>query len=195
MLRDLNTQAIDIFLQPGEWHVGDRGTRIRTILGSCVSLVLWHPQRSIGGMCHYMLPSRPDGTAKELDGRYADEAMELMLRDLHRTGTRVADYQAKIFGGANMFPGKIASTGIQIGVRNIQAAHHIVHSRNLNCVTEHTAGVGHRNLIFDVATGCVWVKQLNPATIERLNGAPASLPESNNSIFAGRPSAPAYCHA
>ena len=48
----------EIFLQPGEFYFGDAATRIRTLLGSCVAITLWHPARMIGGMCHYMLPNR-----------------------------------------------------------------------------------------------------------------------------------------
>ena len=44
--------VIEIFLQPGELWFGDEQTRIRTILGSCVAVTLWHPGRRIGGMCH-----------------------------------------------------------------------------------------------------------------------------------------------
>ncbi|MBL8511280.1 MAG: chemotaxis protein CheD, partial [Betaproteobacteria bacterium] len=50
--------VMDIFLQPGEFYFGDADTRIRTLLGSCVSITMWHPTRRIGGMCHYMLPTR-----------------------------------------------------------------------------------------------------------------------------------------
>ena len=50
--------VIEIFLQPGDFYFGDKDTRIRTILGSCVSITLWHPTRLIGGMCHFLLPFR-----------------------------------------------------------------------------------------------------------------------------------------
>jgi chemotaxis protein CheD len=173
MSATFNAHGIDVFLQPGDWHVGDRGTRIRTILGSCVSVVLWHPERNVGGMCHFMLPNRPVPSGSELDGKYGDEAMTLLLRDLQRTGAHPSDCQAKVFGGANMFPGESASTGIQVGLRNVKAAHSILRTHNLRCVTEHTSGIGHRNLIFDVASGCVWVKQMNPHAIRRLGGDPA----------------------
>ena len=53
----------------------------RTLLGSCVSISLWHPRRKIGGMCHYMLPSRGGCEASAPDGRYADEVIALMLQE------------------------------------------------------------------------------------------------------------------
>ena len=42
--------VIEIFLQPGDFYFGGADTRIRTILGSCVSITMWHPTRLIGGM-------------------------------------------------------------------------------------------------------------------------------------------------
>lgn len=41
------TDVIDIFLQPGEHYVGDADCTIRTLLGSCVSITLWHPAKLI----------------------------------------------------------------------------------------------------------------------------------------------------
>lgn len=96
---------IEIFLQPGELYFGDRNTRIRTILGSCVSLVFWHPKRLTGGMCHYMLPSRMHGSRAGLDGRYGDEAIALMLKEIHASGADPRDFRVRLFGGGNMFPG------------------------------------------------------------------------------------------
>jgi hypothetical protein len=38
-----DTKVIDIFLMPGDVFVGDEQYRVRTLLGSCVSVTLWHP--------------------------------------------------------------------------------------------------------------------------------------------------------
>ncbi|MDO8775427.1 MAG: chemotaxis protein CheD, partial [Burkholderiaceae bacterium] len=79
---DKPAHTVDIFLQPGEVYFGGRDTRIRTLLGSCVAITMWHPGMLAGGMCHYMLPGAPTGRRGALDGRYADEAMELMLCEI-----------------------------------------------------------------------------------------------------------------
>src|SRR5437016_1401557 len=96
--------VIDFFLQPGEHYVGDATCRIRTLLGSCVSITLWHPQRRIGAMSHFLLSNRPAAAGEALDGLYAEEAMSLMLRDLERERVFAQECQAKLFGGGNMFP-------------------------------------------------------------------------------------------
>ncbi|MCK6396767.1 MAG: chemotaxis protein CheD, partial [Zoogloea sp.] len=95
----INPAAIDIFLQPGEVYFGDRGTRIRTVLGSCVSITFWHPRLLLGGMCHIMLPGRIGKAPDEPDGRYADEAVSLLVDEMRAAGTQPRDYQAKLFGG------------------------------------------------------------------------------------------------
>ena len=151
--------VIDIFLQPGELYFGDRHTRIRTLLGSCVSLVFWHPRHRVGGMCHYMLPFRsPPRSGEELDGRYADEAMELMFREMRAIGTHPLEYVVKVFGGANMFPDEPCRGLCDVGQRNAQTAYRMLEIQGLSCVSSHTAGTGHRTVMFDVWSGNVWVR-------------------------------------
>lgn len=150
---------LEIFLQPGEFHFGEGRTRIRTLLGSCVAIALWHPRRSIGGLCHYMLPSRPRRRAGEApDGRYADEAMELFARELHRTRTAPEDYVAKLFGGGAMFARH--SDRVDIAERNVQAGRELAAAHGLRLQAEHLGGRGHRNVILDLWSGDVWVRHV-----------------------------------
>ena len=100
---DKPAHTVDIFLQPGEVYFGGRDTRIRTLLGSCVAITMWHPGMLAGGMCHYMLPGAPAGRHGMLDGRYADEAMALMLCEIRNAYTSPDEYQVKLFGGGHMF--------------------------------------------------------------------------------------------
>ena len=145
----------EIFLNPGDVHFGGKETRIRTILGSCVSLVIWHPNLQVGGMCHFMLPERADPKRPVLDGRYADEAVELLCADVRRIGVPPREYHLKLFGGGNMFPDLSRNDGIHIGVKNVFAARALIARRGLRVVSEHVEGFGHRHLIFDVWSGLV----------------------------------------
>ena len=60
--------VLEIFLQPGEFYWSDAFTRIRTVLGSCVALCVWHPKKNIGGMCHYILATREDAERSSIRG-------------------------------------------------------------------------------------------------------------------------------
>jgi chemotaxis protein CheD len=152
---------VEIFLQPGEIYFGDRNTRIRTVLGSCVALVFWHPILLLGGMCHYMLPACAQESTRmgvTLDGRYADESMALMACEMRKNATQPRDYQVKIFGGGNMFPSKRNSDARHVGVKNVEAANGLIQRYRLFCVAEHLGGVGYRNIVFDIWSGHTWVR-------------------------------------
>ncbi|WP_431480732.1 chemotaxis protein CheD [Pseudomonas thivervalensis] len=153
---------IEIFLQPGELYFGDRYTRIRTLLGSCVSMVCWHPKRLIGGMSHFMLPTRPLPSANELDGRYGDEAIALMLREASLQGVSLTEFRIQLFGGGDMFPAIGRQKGNQVGKKNVEAAKQLLQAHGLSCSGAHVEGVGHRNLIFDLWSGHVSLKHIPP---------------------------------
>lgn len=156
MIRALGS-GIDIFLQPGEWYFGDEDTRIRTTLGSCVAFTLWHPERLIGGMCHYMLPTRGMPGFDAQSGRYGDEALALLLREAKRLGTRPQEYEVKLFGGANMFPG-LARSEAGVPTKNIAKARQLLLEHGLRAKAESLGGTRFRQLIFTLANGEVWVR-------------------------------------
>jgi chemotaxis protein CheD len=164
--------TIEIFLQPGDLYFGGRDTRIRTVLGSCVSLTFWHPALLVGGMCHYMLPNRMQERRnvglQALDGRYADEAIEMLIKDINAVGVPHHEYQVKLFGGGNMFPDR-SNPISNVGIRNVETARQLVARHGFNCVAEHLGGDGHRNVIFDIWSGHVWVKHVVIEKLEIVN--------------------------
>jgi chemotaxis protein CheD len=162
-LKDL----MDIFLQPGELFVADATYQIRTILGSCVSITLWCPQLRVGGMSHFLLPTRGNAPGPaELDGRYGDEALQMMMKDLRSAGVNPKLCQAKIFGGGNMFPGQTRASDMTVGQRNGEAARQMLKKEGIEVLTESLFGIGHRQIIFNVSNGDVWSRQVRPSQLE-----------------------------
>lgn len=148
--------GIDIFLQPGDWFFGDEHTRIRTVLGSCIAVTLWHPIHRRGGMCHYMLPgTHPYG--EMLDGRYAEDALRLLLRETARHGDCPGDYEVKLFGGAAMFGANTWKDSV--AERNVEAAQTLMTRHGLLVRSHSLGGACSRQLIFNLADGSVWVRQ------------------------------------
>jgi len=156
----------EVFLHPGEWHFGAAPGRIGTLLGSCVSVTLWHPHHHFGGMCHILLPGRlrshshshthTHSNSAPLDGRFADEAMELLANEIHARHATPASCQVKLFGGGNMFSGTRAG-GMDVGRRNIEATRHALARHGLVPMNEHVGGTTRRRLHFDLSTGHVWL--------------------------------------
>jgi chemotaxis protein CheD len=168
---DQLANAIDIFLQPGEVYFGEQDTRIRTLLGSCVAVVMWHPHLLVGGMCHYMLPKHHGKKRDTLDGRYADEAMELMLREIRNAGTQPREYQVKLFGGGHMFSAHQAMSCDHVGAKNVEVARRLMKQHGFSSCAEQLGGIGHRNIFFEIWSGNVWVRHQHPVSSDNQNGA------------------------
>ena len=149
---------VEVVLMPGEFFVGGAGYRPSTLLGSCVSITLWHRVKRIGAMSHFLLATR--GCAEEgLDGRYGDEAIFLMLKELVRHGVAPPECEAKIFGGASMQAGGL-NDSLQVGQKNGNIAKQVLRQLGIPVISESLFGQGHRNIIFDIASGYVWARQI-----------------------------------
>jgi chemotaxis protein CheD len=173
----------DVYLRPGEFFVGDASCRVRTLLGSCVSVTLWDPVKRVGAMSHFLLATRQGGTpptepdtAREkplpLDGRYGDEALHLMLAELADQRVGSGQCEAKIFGGGDMFPPRDSAGPLTVGRRNGEAARELLLNRGIEVISESLFGDGHRQIVFDIATGHVWSRQAKPSAIDAMDTTP-----------------------
>jgi chemotaxis protein CheD len=162
----------DVFLNPGELHCGYAPARVWTILGSCVSVILWHRKLKFGAMSHYLLPDRVDVSAPAstaLDPRYGTDASKLMLAAMRRAGVKPELCQARVFGGSQMFgDGKPGMNSI--GQRNAAIAYEFLERNRIKLTSESLFGGGHRRVHFDLSTGRVWESEANvdsPGSIVR----------------------------
>jgi chemotaxis protein CheD len=150
---DTTVPVREVYLKPGDFCFGEGKLRITTVLGSCVSIILWHPMLAHGGMCHYMLPSRnqPRGDLA-LDGKYGDEAMELFMHELKKRHSVPAQYQVSLYGGGNMFS-ELSPKGMDIGQQNIDMALRLLDNYGFTLAYEHLGSFGRRKIAFDVWSG------------------------------------------
>lgn len=178
-----NQANIKIVLHAGDYAFASTGTQMHTLLGSCVSITLWHPQLKIGGMCHYALPYHSSVSSKQhsLDGRYGEDCLKMFVRSARAKGTNLREYQAKIFGGGNMYDKSAmmvdgTSKRQPVGHKNVVAAYELLTAHHVDIHVAHVGEFGYRQIIFDVATGDVWVKfspitgKANASTYKALNG-------------------------
>ena len=114
-----------LVLMPGQLYFGQQAASVRTLLGSCVALTLWHPQRRLGGMCHFLLPSRTRKAGEPVDGRYGDEAIATLVQQISANATEPTDYEVHVYGGADTLPDGHGSR-FNVGERNIELAWRLV---------------------------------------------------------------------
>lgn len=151
---------IEIYLQPGEVMFAGEDTWLVTLLGSCVAITVWHAKKRWGGMCHIMLPDTLQRKNTHGDGRYAQEAVQLLKAAIRQAGVKANELEVKLFGGGTML-NQSAAMGKNIGalsLRNIDVAKQLIAQAGWNLVAEHTGGRGHRQLKFDVNSGEVWLR-------------------------------------
>ncbi|MBU4335228.1 MAG: chemotaxis protein CheD [Actinobacteria bacterium] len=151
------SSATEVVLRPGDFEFVEGPVRLRTLLGSCVAITMWHPEHRHGGMCHYMLPTRgPARAGLPPDGRYADEAMDLFLEGVERRWTRLEEYEAKVFGGGEQFGPGGCRGELGVPARNVDAALRLLDEHNIAVQACNVGGSGPREIAFDVTTGVVW---------------------------------------
>jgi chemotaxis protein CheD len=148
----------DVFLMPGQLYFGRKAARVRTLLGSCVAVTLWHPGRRLGGMCHFLLPQRRRDAADPLDGRYGDEAMAMLVQALKAQGTRPAEYQAHLYGGADTLPEHL-KTQLNVGERNIEMGWNAIEAQGFQLMSVDVGDHVPRHVTLDLLKGEVSMRR------------------------------------
>jgi chemotaxis protein CheD len=145
----------------GEIEVVRGSFRLRTLLGSCIGLVLYDLKSQVGGMAHIVLPSSNGQGA--LPGKYADTAVPELLRQIEALNGRVKHLAAKLAGGANMF----ATTGpSSIGDQNVTMVEQLLKKVGIPVLGRHCGGRQGRRIAFEVDTGRVTIEVVGAPGIE-----------------------------
>lgn len=121
----MDDNSLWFFIKPGEAMFYEDACILQTTLGSCVSVVLWHPKFKHAGMCHYVMPdiTKPvDQTDQKL--RYAKYAIEYLYDEVLKSRTKPQDYWVGLYGAIrsqlsqdNDLYGNVAKRNVDIGLR------------------------------------------------------------------------------
>lgn len=146
---------IDSFLQPGELIISRKAIIVKTILGSCLSLIMYLPETGLSAICHAVYPTSKSNIGAHKKFHFADLAINFMLDHLSQKHQTLSHFQIKLFGGASR-PNQLKSVGSQ----NIEMAHKILERNNLCISCSDTGGNYGRDLYFDGRTGNVYMKKI-----------------------------------
>jgi chemotaxis protein CheD len=155
-----NSPAI-VSVAIGQWAVAAAPAKVRTLLGSCVGVVLYDRAARLGGLAHIVLPSARG--AVDYPGKYADTAIPALIADLERRlGGKVRTRLiAKLVGGANMFqmdPSLRERSGLNIGQRNQEAIEQILAELTIPVMARDMGGTAGRRLTLDTTSGIVTIR-------------------------------------
>jgi len=141
-----------LLLSPGEVFFGHKSTKIKTILGSCVAITVWHKKKKLGGMCHFLIAQRRSDLQKaELNYRYGEDALSFLLKSMNSYAP-LHEFELKLFGGANMYTSKVSPS---VGESNINFATTWAEKNQLTFAEQDILAEVSRSIIFDLSTGIV----------------------------------------
>ena len=147
--------------------VVEKGKAVLTTygLGSCLALILYDPSTSIGGLAHIMLPNVLKKRSNLHPYRYCDTAIPYLLESLLKKGAKKESISAKLAGGAKMFDALVPKEIMDIGLRNVKAAHKILLLHNIPLIAEDTGGTYGRSITFFLVDGRVKVSSYHKGII------------------------------
>ena len=143
----------------GQWAVAGAPAKIRTLLGSCVGVILHDRVARLGALGHIVLPDSRG--SRDHPGKFADTAIPAMIGEIERQlqvkvrGRLVA----KLVGGASMFPtGGNSNPAMNIGQMNQEAVERILGELRIPILARDLGGGSGRHLTLDTASGIVAIK-------------------------------------
>ena len=154
-------------IRMGEMAVAINDGVLRTLLGSCIGLVLYDRKRKVGGVAHVVLPESRGET--ERAGKFVDTAIPALVRDMKKLAGGAIEPTARIVGGANMFATEVVET---VGRQNIEASERSLEALRIPIVGRHCGGNQGRRMSLDTATGLIIIEVVGSDPIELHDGTP-----------------------
>lgn len=141
----------------GEFRLSREDVVLRSLaLGSCIALIAYDSSTGIGAVAHIMMPGR----SPRLDGdkgRYAENAVELLLTGMARAGSELARVEGCLIGAANV----LKRSDDTICRDNIQSLRLLLNQQRIPIRATELGGMERRNALLYVAEGRVSYTQAN----------------------------------
>ncbi len=138
---------------------------VKTVLGSCISVTMFHHRIGIAAICHAVLPVCPKRNFCKIicknPYKYVNCVIPDMTSKFRKYGIDPEEIEVKLFGGADMFPLKTEREKLHsVGRQNIEAAINSVNAEHLRLKSADVGGDVGRKIFFYTSTGEVRLKYL-----------------------------------
>ncbi len=155
-----------IFLNVSEIHITNENEKIKTILGSCVSVVIFVPRLKLSAICHARLPQGKYTPSKKSGCCYVDGSILYMINELLKRGASENEFVIKAFGGAQIVFKNIEKNvaSKSIGQQNVAMIKTVLAERGLVLSSYDLGGHSGRKLIYNTHKNDVLIKELTEKT-------------------------------
>ncbi len=134
----------DVAVGMGQIASARTPNKLKSVLGSCVGVAIFHPRVPAAVLAHVVLPESAGRPGSP--GKFADTAVAHMVQLLNMMGVPRAGRVAKMVGGACMF---VASGPMQVGDSNVEAVTRALSDAGIRVVAKDVGGTAGRRLTFD----------------------------------------------
>lgn len=130
-------------------------------LGSCLGIAMYDPVAQVGGLLHAVLPTcGMQDNNDENCTKYVCCGIEVLLKGIAEAGGQRNRIVIHVVGGANMLTDTTFSDVMNIGQRNINAAHQKLKELNMEVTGEEVGGNIGRTVRFYVSDGRVAIRMM-----------------------------------
>ena len=187
-----------LYLKPMEAYLIKSRMVVVTVLGSCLTVTMFHRQSGLSAICHALLPRCdrngpcPAACAERL--KYVDCTIREMAQRLQQSGARRGEIKVKVFGGADMFSVREGREEHTVGKQNFRAAVEVLAKEGLIVAASDVGGSKGRKIYYFSFDGKVLLKRLentegmNIFSVEKIGQA---LKKPASAVFTGRGAAAA----
>lgn len=168
------------FLHPGQIIVTADENPIMTVLGSCVALTVYSPEKRIGGIFHALLPEYIEKTRLinnsppvSPDPDYVDYSFYYIKNRMSDLGVDISRTRIMLFGGGDVLQALTTGKSASVGKKNIEMIKGIIDREKLKLAAEDTGGTKARKIIFHPGSGKIFLEYIkcdNPVTGGCANG-------------------------
>jgi len=130
-------------------------------LGSCLGIAMYDPAAHVAGMLHAVLPTgNLPSNNEESCTKYVFSGIEILIENITKAGGQRSRIVIRMAGGANMLGVTAFSDIMNIGQRNIDAAHQKLKELNMKVAGEEVGGNIGRTVRFYVSDGRVAIRMI-----------------------------------
>ncbi|NVK36301.1 MAG: chemotaxis protein CheD [Gammaproteobacteria bacterium] len=137
-----------IHIKPGEFYLGPYvDEEIVTVLGSCISVVMWHTEKEHCAMSHFVILNTINEADKAI-GRYGQRILPHFVRYFDRLKCPHEEINVSVFGGAVSFQASNLNTTFQMGRKNSEYALNFLDQEGFAIESIDVGGTRGRKLIY-----------------------------------------------
>ncbi len=146
-------------IHPGEYYISNEDELIGTLLGSCVAVCLYDPEKKISCMNHYMLPGRvkESNIFQDKSAKFGITAIKKLFNEMENAGCKKRNIIAKIFGGGHVL--NTNNVNNTLPQDNIRVALIMMELEDIPVEDKDVGDNFTRKLMMDVKTGKIFLKK------------------------------------